>query len=75
MKARTAAEKKLTDDARLRAWRRWHEEEPEAALTGHTAPSLPSWSAFCALSRCGPFSSCWSSSARRIGRGSITTRG
>ena len=35
MKTRTAADQKLADDARLlRAWRRWHREELEAALAG-----------------------------------------
>jgi hypothetical protein len=34
-KTSTKPEKKLAEDARLlRAWRRWHEEELEAALAG-----------------------------------------
>jgi hypothetical protein len=39
MKRRTAKEQALNDDAHLlRTWRKWHREQLEETLNGHTGP-------------------------------------
>ena len=41
MRARSAEQKKLNDDARLhRAWRKWHREELKQALAGPHGPMI-----------------------------------